>query len=81
MTTYFDKKTDEMKRHWYKKCETLLKQCERLQNEADKLYDEAEKHLEDAKELQWEECLRSAIEKENYARGIMDTLKELEFVE
>lgn len=31
--TYFDKKTDEIKSYWYKRCEKLLRKCEKLENE------------------------------------------------
>lgn len=78
--TYFDKKTDEMKKHWYKRCEKLIKQCEKLRKEADKLYEEADEHLSNANELEWEDCLKSAIEKESFADGIECALKELEFI-
>ena len=78
--TYFDKKTDEMKKHWYKKCEKLIKQCEKLRDEADKLHEEANEHLENANELEWEDCLTKAIEKESFAYGIECALKELGFI-
>lgn len=78
--TYFDKKTNEMKRHWYGKCEKLIKKCEKLRNESDKLYEEAEEHLSNANELEWEDCLKSAIEKKSFANGIECALKELGFM-
>lgn len=79
MKTYFDKKTDEIKSYWYKRCEKLLRKCEKLENEADNLYEKAEEHLSNSNELEWEECLKEAIEKENYALGIKEALKELGF--
>lgn len=79
MKTYFDKKTDEMKIYWYKRCEKLLEKCEKLENEADKLNEKAEEYLYDGNELEWEEAQKEAIEKENYALGIKETLKELGF--
>ena len=72
MKTYFDK-------NWYKRCEKLLRKCEKLESEADKLYEKAEEHLSNSNELEWEECLKEAIEKENYALGIKEALKELGF--
>lgn len=53
MKTYFDKKTDEMKSYWYKRCEKLLKKCEKLESEADKLNEKAEEHLSNGNELEW----------------------------
>lgn len=63
MKTYFDKKTDEIKSYWYKRCEKLLKKCEKLESEADKLNEKAEVHLSNGNELEWEEALKEAIEK------------------
>lgn len=77
--TYFDKKTDEMKKYWYTRCEKLLKKCEKLERESNKLYDEAEKHLSNGNELEWESCLTESIEKEQFASGVRYTLKELGF--
>mgnify|MGYP002104042732 FL=1 len=79
MKTYFDKKTDEIKSYWYKRCEKLLRKCEKLENEADKLYEKAEEYLSNGNELEWEEALKEAIEKENHALGIKEALKELGF--
>lgn len=79
MKTYFDKKTDEIKSYWYKRCEKLLRKCEKLENEADKLNEKAEEHLSNGNELEWEEAIKEAIEKENYALGIKEALKELGF--
>lgn len=81
METYFDKKTNEMKNYWYKRCEKLLKKCEKLEDEADKLHEKAEEYLSDGNELEWEEALKEAIEKEYYALGVKDTLRELGFIE
>lgn len=79
MKTYFDKKTDEMKSYWYKRCEKLLRKCEKLENEADNLYKKAEEYLSNGNELEWKEALKEAIKKENYALGIKEALKELGF--
>ena len=79
MKTYFDKKTDEMKSYWYKRCEKLLRKCQKLESEVDKLNEKAEEHLSNGNELEWEEALKEAIEKENYALGIKEALKELGF--
>jgi hypothetical protein len=79
MKTYFDKKVDEMKNYWYKRCERLLKKSEKLNEEADKLNEEADEHMANGNELEWEDCLKQAIEKEAFADGIMFTLKELGF--
>ena len=78
--TYFDKKTNEMKNHWYKKCNTLIKQCDKLRKESDKLYEASDEHLSNGNECEWEDCLRRAIEKESFADGIECTLKELGFM-
>lgn len=79
--TYFDKKTEEMKNYWHERSDKLLKKCKKLEEESDKLNEEAEKHLSNGNELEWEECLKESIEKESYALGIKDTLRELGFIE
>lgn len=52
---------------------------QQLESEADKLNEKAEDHLSNGNELEWEEAIKEAIEKENYALGIKEALKELGF--
>ena len=79
MKTYFDLKIDEIKEYWYSRCEKLHDKYEKLEDEVKYLTEKAEEHLSDGNELEWENCLKKAIKKKNYALGIKDTLKELGF--
>ncbi len=78
--TYFDKKTDEMKRHLYKNCEKLITKARKLREEANKLSEVAEEHLANGNELEWEDALRESIEKDGFADGIEFALETLEFM-